>query len=138
MNMPAFKVELFRFVDVLPVLHDSTEVARHIQEYFCRPEQNFPSVLQMGLASLTPGSMRARMAVIPAIAGTLGVLTCQCLGALLNWQVLSIVLTALNIPFFVMLVFIPETPVYLIGTEQIERAHKVLRLLRGKEWDVTK
>lgn len=75
-------------------------------------------------------SMRAGLAVVPAIAGTLGVLTCQCLGALLNWQWLSIVLTALNIPFFLMLIFIPETPVYLIGTEQIERAHKVLRALR--------
>lgn len=62
MKMPAFKVEMFRFVDVLPVLHDSTDVARHIQEYFCRPEQDFPQALQWGLKTLKPGSMMARMA----------------------------------------------------------------------------
>jgi RHH-type proline utilization regulon transcriptional repressor/proline dehydrogenase/delta 1-pyrroline-5-carboxylate dehydrogenase len=62
MKMPAFKVEMFRFVDVLPVLHDSEAVARHIQEYFCRPEQDFPSALQWGLKTLKPGSMMARLA----------------------------------------------------------------------------
>mgnify|MGYP001178850077 FL=1 len=31
-----FKVEMFRFVDVLPVLSDADEVARHIDEYFNR------------------------------------------------------------------------------------------------------
>lgn len=62
MQNPAFKVEMFRFVDVLPVLNDSTEVARHIQEYFCRPDQDFPSALQWGLKTLSPGSMMARIA----------------------------------------------------------------------------
>ncbi|MBM65829.1 MAG: 1-pyrroline-5-carboxylate dehydrogenase [Myxococcales bacterium] len=33
---PAFKVEAFRFVDVLPTLRDADEVARHIDEYFNR------------------------------------------------------------------------------------------------------
>jgi RHH-type transcriptional regulator, proline utilization regulon repressor / proline dehydrogenase / delta 1-pyrroline-5-carboxylate dehydrogenase len=36
MEDPAFKVEMFRFVDVLPVLHNADAVARHIQEYFSR------------------------------------------------------------------------------------------------------
>ena len=62
MKMPAFKVEMFRFVDVLPVLKNSTEVARHIQEYFCRPDQDFPSALQWGLKTLSPGSPIARLA----------------------------------------------------------------------------
>ncbi|MEL6179032.1 MAG: L-glutamate gamma-semialdehyde dehydrogenase, partial [Myxococcota bacterium] len=62
MTRPDFKVEMFRFVDVLPVLNTSTEVARHIQEYFCRPDQDFPNALQWGLKSLAPGSMVARLA----------------------------------------------------------------------------
>ena len=62
MKMPEFKVEMFRFVDVLPVLSDHTEVARHIQEYFCRPDQDFPSALQWGLKTLSPGSPIARLA----------------------------------------------------------------------------
>ena len=82
--------------------------------------------------------MRATLAVIPAIAGTMGLLTMQVLGAYLNWQVLSIVCASLNVPFLFMLIFIPESPVYLIHTEQIETAHKTLRVLRGPRWNVTK
>ena len=76
-------------------------------------------------------NMRGSLAVIPAVAGTLGLLTTQVLGAYLNWQWLSIVCAGLNVPFLLMLIFIPESPVYLISTEQIERAHKILRVLRG-------
>ena len=63
--------------------------------------------------------MRSGLAVVPAVAGTLGVLSCQLLGALLDWQPLGLVLTCLNIPFFLFLVLIPETPVYLLSTEQV-------------------
>lgn len=33
MRDPAFKAQLFRFVDVLPTLHSSAEIVRHLQEY---------------------------------------------------------------------------------------------------------
>jgi len=83
-------------------------------------------------------NMRGSLAVIPAIAGTLGLLATQILGAYLNWQWLSIVCASLNVPFLIFLFFIPESPVYLIHTEQIETAHRVLRILRGPHWDITK
>ena len=82
--------------------------------------------------------LRGRLAVVPAIAGTLGVITCHILGAFLNWQLLAVVFASLNVPFFLLLLFIPETPVYLIGKNKIETAHKILRIFRGKNWDVTK
>ncbi len=70
-------------------------------------------------------SARAGLAVVPAVMGTLGVLTCQCLGAVLDWQWLSIVLVALNAPYLVMLLLlVPDTPVYLVSTDQLERAHR--------------
>ena len=59
-------------------------------------------------------------------------------GAVLNWQWLSIVCASLNIPFIILLLFIPESPVYLIHSEKIETAHRVLRILRGPHWDITK
>lgn len=83
-------------------------------------------------------SMRSALAVVPAVAGTLGVLLCQCLGAIMSWKMICILLALINVPFFVMLLLIPETPVYLIATQQIDRAHRTLRILRGKHWDVTK
>lgn len=33
-----FKVQAFRFVDVLPMMHDQIEMARHLKEYFVLPE----------------------------------------------------------------------------------------------------
>ncbi len=43
----------------------------------------------------------------------------------MNWRRYCFILAVLNVPFLLMLLFIPETPVYLIGKEQIDRAHKV-------------
>ena len=88
-------------------------------------------ILLLLLFQVATPNMRGSLAVIPAVAGTLGLLTTQVLGAYLNWQWLSIVCAGLNVPFLLMLIFIPESPVYLISTEQIERAHKILRVLRG-------
>ena len=62
MKNQEFKVEMFRFVDVLPYLNTSAAVARHLQEYFCRPEQCFPTPLQWGINRLSPDSMAAKIA----------------------------------------------------------------------------
>ena len=56
----ALKVQLFRFTDVLPTLKDSKQVARHLQEYFNSPGQQFPGFMSWGaslagLSSLTAG-----------------------------------------------------------------------------------
>ena len=62
MKDEAFKVEMFRFVDVFPTLRDPVQVAMHLQEYFCRPEQQFPASFQWGLNKVKPEGMIARMA----------------------------------------------------------------------------
>ena len=55
-----FKTEMFRFVDVFPALATSEDVARHLEEYFCRDGQDFPAVLRWGLRAATAGSVPAR------------------------------------------------------------------------------
>lgn len=62
MKDDAFKVEMFRFVDVFPTLKTPVQVAEHIQEYFCRPEQDFPAMFQFGLSRVAPDGMIARKA----------------------------------------------------------------------------
>lgn len=59
MQNPAFKTQMFRFVDVLPTLSSSSEVARHLKEYFAEGGENLPSVFNfgLGLGSLAPGLM---------------------------------------------------------------------------------
>lgn len=51
-----FKVQMFRFVDVLPYLQSSSEVARHLKEYFAESGDELPSVFNfgLGLGSLAP------------------------------------------------------------------------------------
>jgi len=45
-----FKVQLFRFIDVLPYLTTEEMLNEHIQEYFAR-EENIPAVLKFGAKS---------------------------------------------------------------------------------------
>lgn len=52
-----FKTQMFRFVDVLPYLQSSSEVTRHLKEYFADAGDDLPSVFNFGLGigSLAPG-----------------------------------------------------------------------------------
>ncbi|MCG8403535.1 MAG: L-glutamate gamma-semialdehyde dehydrogenase, partial [Firmicutes bacterium] len=61
MGNEAFKLQMFRFVDVFPYLTRSESVARHLQEYFCRTEEEFPASLQWGLNKLAPNSIAAKV-----------------------------------------------------------------------------
>ncbi len=59
MKNESFKTQMFRFVDVLPSLHSSAEVSRHMKEYFSEGGEDIPSIFNMGLGlgSLAPGLM---------------------------------------------------------------------------------
>lgn len=59
MNDEAFKVEMFRFVDVFPALQEPKSVARHLREYFARPGQDFAKALQRAVRSVNPDSFVA-------------------------------------------------------------------------------
>ncbi len=59
MNDEAFKVEMFRFVDVFPALGESKSVAQHLREYFARPGQKFPELLQWAIKTVDPDSLAA-------------------------------------------------------------------------------
>lgn len=50
-----FKVQLFRFVDVLPYLNTSESLSRHIDEYFAGEDQDVPAVLKWGAGALGSG-----------------------------------------------------------------------------------
>ena len=51
MNNETFKVQLFRFIDVLPYLNTSESLARHIKEYFASDDQDVPTVMKWGARS---------------------------------------------------------------------------------------
>jgi RHH-type proline utilization regulon transcriptional repressor/proline dehydrogenase/delta 1-pyrroline-5-carboxylate dehydrogenase len=68
MDDEALKVQLFRFVDVLPMLHDKKEVAEHIQSYFHRGEgvkpgsKPVPFPLRWGAWFAKPGTIFGNLA----------------------------------------------------------------------------
>src|SRR5437762_8357401 len=52
MGDPAVKVQLFRFIDALPLLHSSGAITRHLREYFAEVEGRLPPWLRYGLKLL--------------------------------------------------------------------------------------
>ena len=57
MNDPAFKVQLFRFIDVFPMLRQAHQVHEYLTEYLAQPGVNLPPWMEMGLkaAGYAPG-----------------------------------------------------------------------------------
>jgi RHH-type proline utilization regulon transcriptional repressor/proline dehydrogenase/delta 1-pyrroline-5-carboxylate dehydrogenase len=62
----ALKVQMFRFVDVLPMLHTSEAVTQHLQEYFHDVSQALPGAVRLGLAAASPRSLVGRAVAIAA------------------------------------------------------------------------
>jgi RHH-type proline utilization regulon transcriptional repressor/proline dehydrogenase/delta 1-pyrroline-5-carboxylate dehydrogenase len=49
MGEEAVKVQLFRFIDVLPILHAPAEITRHLREYFGEVGPHLPGWLRFGV-----------------------------------------------------------------------------------------
>ncbi len=51
MKDPAFKVQMFRFVDAFPVLHSTDDIYEHLQDYLSQPGVTVPKVIAAALAA---------------------------------------------------------------------------------------
>ncbi|HEY2759119.1 MAG TPA: L-glutamate gamma-semialdehyde dehydrogenase, partial [Pirellulales bacterium] len=60
MNDEAVKVQLFRFIDVLPMLSSPEEISRHLEEYLEDVRDRLPSAARFGLVMTTPTSLGRR------------------------------------------------------------------------------
>jgi RHH-type transcriptional regulator, proline utilization regulon repressor / proline dehydrogenase / delta 1-pyrroline-5-carboxylate dehydrogenase len=60
MRDETLKVQMFRFIDVLPMLKTGEQVARHLQEYFLAHAEIFPIAVQWGLNFASHRSSAAR------------------------------------------------------------------------------
>ncbi|MDH5541765.1 MAG: proline dehydrogenase family protein [Nitrospinota bacterium] len=49
MNEPDFKVDLLRFIDVLPALNSSDKISKHIDEYFLKKGREFSGILDFAM-----------------------------------------------------------------------------------------
>ena len=66
MSDEALKVQMFRFVDVLPMLNTSEAVTQHLQEYFYDVRGPLPGAVRLGLAVASPRSLAGRALAIAA------------------------------------------------------------------------
>ncbi len=66
MGDEALKVQMFRFVDVLPMLRTSVAVTQHLQEYFHDVRGSLPEAVRLGLAVASPRSLAGRALAMAA------------------------------------------------------------------------
>jgi len=62
MSNPGLRVQLFRFIDCLPVLRSKSEIARHLQEYLGDKSVELPTALKGMLNFANPDSMPGQVA----------------------------------------------------------------------------
>ena len=55
MDDESFKVDAFRFVDVLPALHSTAAIATHVQDYLLKKERNLPVLVRSALTMASGG-----------------------------------------------------------------------------------
>ncbi|MEQ9406332.1 MAG: L-glutamate gamma-semialdehyde dehydrogenase [Fuerstiella sp.] len=60
MGDEAVKVQMFRFVDVLPMLRDHAAISRHLEEYFEDVRQHLPLAARLGLDLSSNNSILSR------------------------------------------------------------------------------
>ncbi len=72
MQDESVKVQMFRFVDVLPMLATSEAVTRHLHEYFQEVHRLLPSAMRLGLAVATPRSIAGRALALAARRNAMG------------------------------------------------------------------
>jgi RHH-type proline utilization regulon transcriptional repressor/proline dehydrogenase/delta 1-pyrroline-5-carboxylate dehydrogenase len=61
MEDEAVKAQLFRFVDVLPMLTTPEQASAHLHEYLGEVRERLPWALRTGLAAAPPGTLRGRI-----------------------------------------------------------------------------
>jgi RHH-type proline utilization regulon transcriptional repressor/proline dehydrogenase/delta 1-pyrroline-5-carboxylate dehydrogenase len=61
MGAEALKVQLFRFIDVLPMLHTPAEINRHLREYFSEAGPGLPKWLQFALPYMPDNGFAGRL-----------------------------------------------------------------------------
>jgi len=60
------KVQMFRFIDVLPMLRTSESIVGHLHEYFHEVRDRLPAAVRLGLAAASPGSVLGRAMAMAA------------------------------------------------------------------------
>lgn len=64
MQHTGFKVDMFRFVDVLPSLQDGDDFASHVEQYFAQSSATMPPSIRAGLSLAGSGGIASKIATL--------------------------------------------------------------------------
>lgn len=96
------------------------------------------SVTQVYLVEVADTDRRGLFGASGALSVSVGITLVYCLGALCHWQVVCVICAMFPIATFIAMIFLPETPPWLILNGKKEEAEKVLKWLRGEVYDISK
>ncbi|XP_052864340.1 uncharacterized protein LOC128270950 [Anopheles cruzii] len=94
------------------------------------------SVAQVYVSEIASPDIRGFLSAIQKIAGHFGMLISYLLGAYLDWRQLAMLIAMAPIMLFISVIYIPETPSFLVLRGCDEEAHRSLQWLRGPHKNV--
>lgn len=82
--------------------------------------------------------VRGALGLLPTAFGNTGILLAFFVGSYLDWSKLAFFGAALPVPFFLLMIFTPETPRWFVAKGRPQEACKALQWLRGKNINIEK
>ncbi|KAG4072294.1 hypothetical protein HA402_004226 [Bradysia odoriphaga] len=93
-------------------------------------------VTQVYISEISSPDIRGFLSAIQKIAGHLGILISFSLGAYLDWRQLAMLVSVAPMMLFVTVIYVPETPSFLVLKGRDEEAYRSLQWLRGPHKNV--
>lgn len=88
------------------------------------------------IGEIAQASIRGRLGTFFPLLFSLGIVYSYVMGAYLSYTIFNVSCCILSIIFLVIIVFLPESPMWLVHSEKKSEAVKVLKILRGFNYDV--
>ena len=92
---------------------------------------------QVYLVEVADTDHRGLFGASGALSVSVGITLVYCLGAVCHWRLVCIISALFPITTFIAMIFLPETPPWLVLNGKKEEAEKVLRWLRGEVYDIS-
>ena len=96
------------------------------------------SVTQVYLVEVADSERRGLFGASGALSVSVGITLVYCLGALFNWKIVCVICALFPLVTFIAMIFLPETPPWLVVNGKKDEAERVLRWLRGELYDISK
>ncbi|XP_042866283.1 facilitated trehalose transporter Tret1-like isoform X2 [Penaeus japonicus] len=96
------------------------------------------TMVQPLIAEICPAEIRGLAGSMPEVMGCVGILLSYVLAYLLPWDVATAVSAAPYVPLVLLMLLVPESPYWLVRKKKVDAAERSLRVLLGRNDDVTK